>query len=214
MLNKWLKNWLTVLYLLGILSFIVLIFSGGNWPLTQRLLWAVAIILPAHACEEWQLPGGFHYQYNLVQGSKSPNRYPMNQLTDMLTVCIAEIVYLVASCWYQVPAVSLSLAGFCLLEVGMHTFFGFKMYRRFKVSGKRTLYNPGLLTAYCGFGPVAIGLILQIPTAAFAIWQLWGETFGLLALMALGEIYLPELIFRNPQTQYGFISAKYFNKFL
>lgn len=214
MLKKWDKIWLNVLYLIGIILLMILVLGGQDWSLRFKLVWLVAIILPMHACEEWQLPGGFHYQYNLSFGSELPNKYPMSRLTDMLTVCIAEVVYLICTLFYQYNWVVMALCGFCLLEVFMHTFFGITMYHRFKNKSKKTIYNPGFASAYLGFGVTAIAMIVNLVKHATITSTDWLLTTVMLLLMALFEIFLPERIFRNKNTEFGFSSPMYFTKFL
>lgn len=214
MIKQWDKIWLNVLYLVGLVLLMIMVLAGQSWSLRFKLVWLVAIILPVHACEEWQIPGGFHYQYNLSFGSDLPNKYPMSRLTDMLTVCIAEVVYIICAVFYQYHWVVMALCGFCLLEVFMHTFFGITMYKRFKNKGKKTIYNPGLASAYLGFGTTAAAMILSLSKYATITGKDWGLTSLLLLLMALFEIFLPERIFRNNQTKYGFDSPMYFTKFL
>lgn len=214
MLKKWDKIWLNVLYILGLLLLMILVLADSHWSLRLKLVMMVAIILPIHACEEWQIPGGFHYQYNLTFGSHDPNRYPMNRLTDMLTVCIAEVVYLVCVPFYHYNWVVMALCGFCWLEVGMHTFFGISMYRRFKGQGKRTPYNPGMVSAYLGFGIVAIAMIINLIDFATITPIDWLLTVVMLILMAIFEIFLPERLFRDKETTFGYSSAMYFEQFI
>lgn len=213
MLKKWDKIWLNVLYLLGLGLLMILIGFGQDWPQRFKLIWAVAIILPIHACEEWQLPGGFHYQYNLTMGSKLPNKYPMSRLTDMVTIVVAEIIYLGCLFFYQQTWILMALCGFSLLEVGAHTYFGIAMYHRFKNHGKKTIYNPGMASAYLGFGSL-VALMIQNIHHTGATGMDWLLTLIMLLLMALIEVILPERIFRSPQTEFGFTSPMYFAKFL
>ncbi|WP_082620303.1 HXXEE domain-containing protein [Secundilactobacillus collinoides] len=137
----------------------------------------------------------------------------MNRITDMLTVCIAEIVYLGCLFFAQNTWIVMALCGFCLLEVGMHTFFGVTMYRRFKDRGKKTIYNPGFASAYLGFGVIAIMMIQNVIASGVTGYD-WVKTIIMLILMGLIEILLPERLFRNHNTSYGYASAKYFTKFL
>ena len=41
---------------------------------------------------------------------------------------------------------------FFFLEIIVHTIFGIKAYFTFKKEGKTTIYGPGSITAYSGFG--------------------------------------------------------------
>ena len=149
MLSLWNKIWLKVLllYIIGLSLLMLMVTLGKDWNENFKLVWMISIIPPIHACEEWQIPGGFHYQYNLLFKLESPNKYPMNRLTDMLTVVIAEIVYLGCLLFYKNTWILMALCGFSLLEVGMHTYLGVLMFKRFRSKGKKTIYNPGLASA-------------------------------------------------------------------
>lgn len=214
MLKKWDSIWLNCFYLFGIALLMIWVGFGQAWPERFKLIWLMAMILPIHACEEWQLPGGFHYQYNLTFGSKIPNQYPMNRLTDMLTILIAEVVYLVSLCFYQQTWILMTFCAFSLLEVGAHTYFGIKMYQRFKSRGKRTIYNPGFATAYLGFGGAVLLIIRNIITTTGVTSTDWLLMAVMLMGMFLFEIMLPERLFRDPHTKFGYQSPMYFSKFL
>ena len=59
----------------------------------------------------------------------------------------------------EVPlGITIGTIGFCALEVVIHTMFGIQMYQRFHAKGKQTIYGPGSITAYFGFG--VFGIIL------------------------------------------------------
>lgn len=214
MAEKWMKNWLNGFYIVGLALLMIMVGWGGHWPERFRLVWMVSIILPIHACEEWQIPGGFHYQYNLTMGSQYPDRYPMSRLTDMLTIVIAEVLYLCCLFFYQQTWIVMGLCGFALLEFGAHTYFGIAMYRRFKSAGKRTIYNPGMASAYLGWGVLAGLMIANIATTTGTTGKDWLFAALMLVFMGIVEVYLPERIFKDKNTKYGYASPRYFTKFI
>ena len=69
MLIKWCKKtWLYVMYVLGAVLCVVAALNWNQWSFAMKMVAVNAIILPAHVFEEWQFPGGFSYQYNMVMG--------------------------------------------------------------------------------------------------------------------------------------------------
>ncbi|MFV0519230.1 MAG: HXXEE domain-containing protein, partial [Lachnospirales bacterium] len=63
-----------------------LIYKNRNtWTKINILCTLAVIVLVLHVIEEWVLPGGLHYSYNISHGSNVLGRYPMNRLTDMIT---------------------------------------------------------------------------------------------------------------------------------
>lgn len=92
MLKKWCTDtWLYVMYAIGAVMALLLLWKWDQWSHTVKLLVSITIIVPLHVAEEWRLPGGFHYIYNLIFRSPSPNVYPMNTLVDMSTNFFGEL---------------------------------------------------------------------------------------------------------------------------
>jgi hypothetical protein len=214
MLKKWCdKIWLYVLYALGITITLTLIFNWSKWQWDQRLLTIAAVILPLHVLEEWQIPAGFHYQYNLVNGSDILDRYPMNRLTDMITNFFGELLFLGLIIYGANTGMIIAITVFCALEAIIHTIFGVKVYKKFKSKGKKTLYGPGSITAYLGFG------VLGIMSFYYLTFQKIGSgdfIIGvvMLAVMLIGMILIPENLLKSKDTKFVFPSAGYFKKFL
>jgi len=152
----------------GACVFAVLVTNWNVWPEEQKLVAAIYVLVPFHTWEEWRLPGGFAYQYNLLSGSLMPDRYPMNQLTDTLTISGAMCFGTCLLVHGVTPAILISQAVFALAKVAMHLDFGVRMRRRFWAKGKRSIYNPGLATAVLGLVPIlarSIALLLRIKLA-------------------------------------------------
>lgn len=215
MLNKWCsKVWLRVLYVLGVLFLVVSATHWGLWSFGQKLIGAMGVILPLHVLEEWQIPGGFHYQYNLLMKSDTLSCYPMSRLTDMLTNFCGELFFLALLLLRQDgTGTTLALTVFCWLEVVIHTLVGFRMLKQFKSRGKRTFYGPGSLSAYLGFAPAGVaGLLHLLRQPVFASDLL--HAVVLLGVMLLGLIVLPENLLKRKDSPYAFSNAGYFEKFL
>lgn len=174
-----------------------------------------AIILPLHVLEEWVVPGGFHYAYNLRK--KSPpellHRYPMSRMTDMWTNLLGEIFFLALIACNAGKALAFSVMMFDYMEAVMHTLIGVQMYGRFKSKGKKAIYGPGSVTA--NFGHLVVAVIMTV--WFFQKGLTWTQAgIGILAMLAGSTIMvnLPEKILAKKDNPYSFSDAGYFEKFL
>lgn len=211
MLKKWCSTyWLRVVYALGILMLILQIVNWNNWNSQVKMLSAMAILLSVHVLEEWKIPGGFHYCYNLLFKSDIPS-YPMNQLTDMFTNFAGEIFFFLIVFFFPCNGTTLAMTIFCFLEGILHPAMTVFMHFKLKAVGKKCYYAPGIITA---FGFLANG-ILQTCYLADVVLTSHDIVIAIITLliMIVGMILLPEHIWRNPQTPYKFETKGYFEKF-
>jgi len=214
MLNTWCKKiWLYVLYAIGVVMTILLIKNWTNWTFELKFVVINTIILPLHVFEEWQFPAGFHYQYNLTYNSRYPDRYPMNRLTDMITNFFGELFTLLLLVIGVNKGIVLALTIFCFLEVCIHTMFGIKMHHRFKEKGKKSIYGPGSLTAYAGFGISGVFAFFWLIKNGVRLGD-YGIATLVLFVMLVGMILIPENLLKKEDNEYSFPSAGYFEKFL
>ena len=217
MIRRWLSVWLYVMTAIGGFLAALLICRWDVWPMHTTLAAAGMIALVLHVLEEWRFPGGFFYMYNLMH--KSPesiaDRYPMSQLTDMMTNFV-PVVFGCAMLAIGMPYV-ISLMWFLLsaMEVVVHTVAGFHCIRLFGSRGKKGIYNPGLLTSYFCFLPVLIGyiysfMVYRAPTAAELI-------LAVVCTLAMSYliIHLPEARLKNEDSPYAYDWGRgYFEQFL
>lgn len=215
MLLKWCKKtWLYVMYAIGAVLCVVAALNWNHWSFEMKLLAANAIILPAHVFEEWQFPGGFSYQYNMVMGSDRLDHYPMNRLTDMITNFGGEILFIaMLILGVANTGTTLALTIFCWMEAVLHTAIGVFMWTKFKAKGKRSIYGTGSATSYIGFLPAAIWgtrWLLQQTITGVDI----RNAVILLAIMLGGLILIPENLLKRKDNPYVFENAGYYEKFL
>lgn len=216
-MKKWCsKIWIYVMCAIGIIMAILLTKNWSIWSIPMKVVALNAVILPLHVIEEWIIPGGFHYAYNINKGvtdEKLLHKYPMNQLTDMLTNFIAEIFFCTLVFLKVGASVAFGVMAFDIMEAFMHTLIGIRMKKQFKDKGKKTIYGPGSITAY--FAQLPVGIFL-------AVWYfqngltLSDVTIGIIT-MILGSICminLPEGLLKKENNKYEFKDAGYFKKFL
>jgi hypothetical protein len=200
--------------MIGIIFAVVLYMHWGEYNAAQQMFVLTGILIPIHVFEEWWWPAGFHWQYNLSNGSTRPERYPMCRLTDMITNTVACICFALFGIYNLTSnPFLLSMTAFCLLELIIHTFFGYNMYKRYKNKGKRTIYGPGSFTAYTCFAALMVWGIMQMMERSYTGMD-WLLGIGLLLLLLLAFIIIPEKGLGSKDSPYDFKSAGYFEKFL
>lgn len=220
-ISRWsYRAWIIFGLLVSMGTLIYVLSTFNVYDYRFRTIALIAVLIPLHVVEEWVFPGGFHYQYNvLLHRSETPNAYPMNRVSDMWTNLLTTFFYLglaiytACSNYLYVGGILLGTIAFCTLEVCLHTFFGFKMYLKFKDKGKKTIYGPGSITAYFGFLPLLVlscyGLIGYNLT-----WVDCLIAAGILLFIALIAITVPESTLKKKDSPYYFKDEGYYTRFL
>ena len=219
-LNWWCdRAWIKVGCVITAAMMIAVLLNREIWQDDLKIVAGVAALIPMHVIEEWVFPGGFHYHYNVLMKSEEPNRTPMCRLSDMFTNFLTTIMYMIFTIFCaasgSVPT-GMIMATFLFgcLELFAHTMFGILMYVKFRSKGKTTIYGPGSITAYLGFGTLTYLSFLCLRGQEFSGAD-YGLCFGILAVILFGFILLPEnLIKRKKDHPYGFESAGYYERFL
>ncbi len=182
-----------------------------------NILCAVAIIvLILHVLEEWVLPGGLHYSYNIAHGSAQLSRYPMNRLTDMITNFGAVVLgCIVLKVWGFRKSAAIAVMMFSAFEVGMHIAIGIQDMGIFGVYGMNTLYSPGLITSLFGFLPVCVGLAYELFGKKENRPKLTQWIMAIFATAVLGFllINLPEAVLGKENSPYEFTDRGYYEQF-
>lgn len=91
------------------------------------------------------------------------------------------------------------IIGFCVLEVFLHTWFGTAMYFRLKSKEKTTIYGPGSITAYLGFGFFGVLLCHTMTGRSVGAMDIVIAVI-LLAWIALCCILIPENLIKKKTT--------------
>ncbi len=93
--------------------------------------------------------------YNLMVDSELPDRYPMNQLSDMWTNFIGVVFGCIVLAIGVRPMFLIMQLFLCLMEVLGHIVKG----GRFMWKNYGKVYNPGLATTILGYIPIASGIL-------------------------------------------------------
>lgn len=215
-INAWLSIWLYVMAVIGIVLGIRIWKKRKEWDKLNILCALAIIVLILHVLEEWVLPGGLHYSYNIAHGSTLLSRYPMNRLTDMITNFGAVVVgCIVLKVWgFRKPA-AIAVMMFSAFEVGMHIAIGIQDMGIFGAYGMNTLYSPGLITSLFGFLPVCVGLAFELFRKKENRPKLtqWIMAIAATAVLGFLLINLPEAVLGKEDSPYEFTDRGYYEQF-
>lgn len=218
-LERWCdRAWIKFGCAIAALMSVAILATWNVWDTELKVTAAIAVLLPLHVVEEWVFPGGFHYQYNTMYKSDRLDRFPMCRLSDMATNLLITFLYAAlarasAATGTVSTGIVLGTFGFCIVEVIVHTMIGIKMYRKFKPAGKTTIYGPGSITAYFGFG--VLGAILawcmldRVP-----VLMDWVVCLGILFYIGGFSILIVENALNKRCDEFVFPSAGYYERFL
>ena len=215
-MQGWLSVWLYVMAAIAVVLGYQVIKNRKTWSRLNILCTLAIIVLVLHVIEEWVLPGGLHYSYNIAHGSELLSRYPMNRLTDMITNFGAVVVgCIVLKVWgFRKPS-ALAVMMFSAFEVIMHVAIGIQDMNIFHEYGMNTIYSPGLITSLFGFLPVCVAIAIYLfrqkenrPSLIQWIMAIVG-TFVLCFLL----INLPEGVLGKKGSPYEFTNRGYYERF-
>ena len=218
--NQWCKTaWLKFSLMITGCMLVLMLINWNTWSIALKCIAVVAALVPIHATEEWIFPGGFAFQYNLfLNKSESPNCYPMNRASDMITVLGTTIMYAIITLYFAVTGkgvpsgILLGATCFSALEVSVHTFFGIKAYLKFKDNGKTTIYGTGSMTAYTGF--LVLGIIMFREILALGVSG--KDVIFCIVILGITSIlcFVPEIKFKDKKSPYAYSNSGYYERFL
>lgn len=205
-------GWLYLIGIIGIVLGIVLVKNWCKYDWFERLGVIAILVLILHVYEEWVLPGGFHYIYNL--DSSSPSNFPMNQLTDMITNLGGVLLGVaVLAFWKFGKGSGIAIGLFSLFEAVIHIILAGKSLNAFSDIGQVAFYAPGLNTALFGFLPVFVAYLIVFIKDRPNWKQILGG-LGSLLLLSFLFVNLPELIFKDENSIFAFANHGYYDQFL
>lgn len=216
LIQGWLSIWLYVMAGIAIVLGVLVYKNRKKWDAQNILCTLAVIVLVLHVLEEWVLPGGLHYSYNISHGSALLSRYPMNRLTDMITNFGGVVLgCIVLKIWgFRKPA-GIAVMLFSAFEVVIHVMIGISDLQLFGPYGMNTLYSPGLITSLFGFLPISVALEVHLlrkreNRPKLSQWVMAvAAMFGFCFLL----INLPEMLLGNVNTPYEFTDRGYYERY-
>lgn len=173
------RHWYNVGLVVAIISSIYLIVAWGDMVILQRLLLMNFIVILLHQFEEYGLPGGEPAIMNMaLQPSSTPNCYPLNQNSAMITnVVISYSMYLIPVFFPNVIWLGLAPMLFGMMQFIVHGIMTPKKLGQF--------YNPGLGAVILGHIPLAIYYIYYIHSIGIVTGWDWLVGFIYMIVAAL-----------------------------
>lgn len=189
--------------------------NKSSMSLAKKLLGFLAIAIVLHVIEEWIYPAGLHYIHNMQFDTPAPNKYPMNQFSDMITNFVA-IVIAGYGMWKHSEKMPVHIASllFCVLEVVLHTQLGFLGIKLFGNQGFSFPYSPGSATAFLLFLPIAIGNAIVIKRNNGFTFRNIALGLLLLVIIMVIIIVIPEGGLKDLNTPYGFPNNGLYDHYL
>lgn len=171
------RNWYNIELVVAIGTLIYLVLAWQSMDVLQRLLLLNFVAILLHQFEEYGLPGGEPAIMNMVlQPSDTPNRYPLNQNSAMITNVVVTYVFYLLPVFFS-SVIWLGLAPM-LLGVSQFMVHGILTNRKL-----RTWYNPGLAAVVLLHIPLAIAYVYYITVNGLATGWDW-----LIAVVYMGAI--------------------------
>ncbi|PWG00502.1 HXXEE domain-containing protein [Levilactobacillus bambusae] len=204
-------GWLYCMLAMSILLSVQLILNWRSWNTLTKLGAFTVIVLTLHVWEEWVIPGGFHVIYNLH--SQFPDRYPMSELTDMLTNFLGGLL------WFSLtetkhfdPRMGVATALFSFFEFIIHNFLALQSLAAFGRVGQNVYYAPGLITATLCWLPLDIGFVVYFNQHQPSL-KIFSQGVLILLLMTFFIVQLPEKVLKNPINPYAFDNQGWYQQF-
>jgi hypothetical protein len=114
-------GWLYLMIIMSVILTVQLICHWKEWDAPRKLGAFTVIVLTFHVWEEWVIPGGFHYYYNISSEAALRDRYPMNLITDMITNFGGAVLwFILVECRKYGRKMSFAVMVFSFAEVAIH----------------------------------------------------------------------------------------------
>lgn len=209
------------LYLMMGIGIFVAVWLGIHWKRyswTNRLGALAIIVLCFHVLEEWVLPGGFHFIYNLNAENplQSSGNYPMSQLTDMITNLGAAVIgVVVLLIWGLNDGAGIAIGIFSLFEAIIHLVLAGKSLTAFGAYGQSSFYAPGLNTALFMFLPLFFAYVVHFSfRKKKPSWKAWLGALISLASLSFLLVNLPEMLLKSENSPFAFENHGYYEQFI
>ncbi len=208
-------GWLYGTLIIGIILTVQLILNRKDWNILRKLGAFTVIVLVFHIWEEWVIPGGFHYFYNIASEPMLRDRYPMNELTDMITNFGGMLLWfiLVQTNKYE-RKMSFAVMLFSFAEVAIHLLGATSSRAMLLENGVYSpFYTPGLLTALICWLPLGISYIVYFAKNHIKKRDIIGGV-AILTVLSVLLITLPEKLLKSEDTPYIYENAGWYEQFI
>ena len=197
------RNWYNIGLVVAIGTTLYLAFAWHNMTILQILLLSNFVAVLIHQFEEYRFPGGFPAIVNMaILPSSTPNRYPFNQRSAMVTNLLGAYGFYLIPVFFP-TVIWLGLAPM-LFGIGQFVVHGIVANIRL-----RTIYSPGLGAAALLHVPIGIYYIYYIHITG--IVSVWDWVIGLVYISLVvyfAEIKMTFTWFADKNSPFAFSEAE------
>jgi hypothetical protein len=207
-------GWLYLMIVMSIILTVQLIVHWKDWDSIRKFGAFAVIVLTFHVWEEWVIPGGFHYIYNISSSPELRDRYPMSEITDMITNFGGAVIWFILTERNKYGRkMHFAVTFFSYFEVVVHFLLAYQSMTAFYEEGIYTgFYAPGLITALCCWLPLGI---------AGTVWFVrngihWKDIAGgliILAALTVLLVQMPERLLKSENNPYVFDNAGWYEQY-
>ena len=208
-------GWLYLMIIMSVILTVQLICHWKEWDTVRKLGAFTVIVLTFHVWEEWVIPGGFHYYYNIASEPELRDRYPMNLITDMITNFGGAVLWfiLVEGNKYG-RKMSFAVMVFSFAEAAIHLLGAASSRQMILDAGQYPpMYGPGMVTALVCWLPLGIACIVYFVKTGLH-WK--DAVSGILILICLSVllIRIPESLLKDKNTSWRYANAGWYEQFI
>jgi hypothetical protein len=204
-------GWLYCMIIMSVILTVQMIVHWKEWDGLTKLGAFTVIVLTFHVWEEWVIPGGFHYIYNIDSAAALRSRYPMSQITDMITNFGGAVIwFILVEIKKYGRKMSFAVMIFSYFEFIIHMYLAHHSMNVFAEQGIYTgFYAPGLITAICCWLPLGIGYTVWFVKNKVKLSDVLGGVIILAALTIL-LVNMPEKVLKSEDSPYVFDNAGWY----
>ena len=161
------------------------------------------------------MPGGFHYFYNISSEAVLRDRYPMNELTDMITNFGGALIWfiLVQTNKYG-RKMSFAVMLFSFTEVAIHLLGAASSRALLLENGAYSpFYTPGMTTALVCWLPLGIAYLVYFVKTKIKKWDVIGGV-AILVVLSVLLIVAPESMLKSEDTPYVYDNAGWYEQYI
>lgn len=188
---------------------------GRRWGALRTLGALAVIVLTFHVWEEWVIPGGFHYIYNIASEPTLRNRYPMSELTDMITNLGGAVLWFVlVELDRYGRGMGFAVMLFSYFEFTVHNYLAWSSMSLLYAQGIYTgFYAPGLITAVLMWLPLGVAHTVYFVREGLH-WKNALAGLALLIVLSQALVTMPESLLKRVDNPYGFSNAGWYEQYL
>lgn len=208
-------GWMYCMVLMSVILTVQMTVHWRSWDALTKLGAFTVIVLTLHVWEEWVIPGGFHYIYNIASAPSLRGSYPMNKVTDMVTNFGGAILwFILLEIKKYKRKMGFAVMLFSYFEFIIHMYLASHSMAIFADMGIHTgFYAPGLITAICCWLPLGIAYTVWFAKNKIKLSDVIGGIILLVILSTL-LVSMPENLLKSTDNPYGWTDHGFYEQYI